>query len=123
MADISAYMDDETGEFDHDEYESDQLSLMTPETINEGQVVQIDWVAPAHLEVEAWKIEILAADGYWYDDAGCDGSSYEVRDALSCTIDQASLKAFPFNLIQGELVIAKVIAYNEDGEEIAESDS
>lgn len=118
MADISAYMDDESGEFDWDTYESDQLGLMTPETINEDMTVRIDWGYPAYLDIEAYRVEILGADGEWYDDESCDGSTVDVVDNLSCTIDQESLKAFPFELTQDDVVVARVTAYDGDGEDI-----
>lgn len=123
MADISVYMDDDSGEFDWETYESDQLALMTPDTLNEGMNVEVSWTQPAYLEIEAYRIEFLAADGSWYDTEGCDGSTYEVRDELACTLDQDTLKAFPFDLTLGDIILAKVTAYDSDGEEIAESDT
>jgi hypothetical protein len=87
-----------------------------PRSSNTGTSVQLNWAEPytggsAILELD---IEILASDGSFFADLiYCNGvSDATVRAQAYCVIPMSVLTASPFNLLQGDLVVARMLATN-----------
>lgn len=46
----------------------------------------------------------------------CDGANPDIMTARSCTMPISTLYAAPFNMVLGDHIYAKVIAYNDYGD-------
>jgi hypothetical protein len=64
----------------------------------------------------SYTITILTSDGLTYaTDPSCDGADATTIANLYCTVQMSSLRAAPFELVLGDLVVATVTATNEIG--------
>jgi hypothetical protein len=88
-------------------------------TIQDETNVRVTWVAAdANSDpLDAYEILILASDGVTYEEetSDCDGSDAGPLTNNYCDIAMANLRASPFNLAQGDTVIARVRAHNSIG--------
>ena len=93
-----------------------------PTTQTIGANVRIDWDAPYSggigISISAYKILIKNANGDFVEDLDyCDGlSDQTIIDNTECFIPMAILSdATKFGLVQGNLVVAQVAAFNSKG--------
>lgn len=96
----------------------DTMSAVT--TAVDGTNVKISWSAPASngAAITKYKIMILQSDGLTYTESSssCDGSDPTIMSQLYCLVSiKDILRASPYSLAYGTLVIAKVQAYNTKG--------
>ncbi len=81
--------------------------------------VRISWTAPSsnYKTITAYQVGIRDYTGTAYQSelAHCDASSAVIRDSLYCDVPVSVLRAAPFALVLGDLVVAQVRAYNELG--------
>ena len=107
---------------------SDSVSVKTlvepstidvPVTSNQGDSVKIKWSAPytggLGIPITSYEIQILDSSGNFITTPECDGSDSTVISDTSCTILMDTLTGADFNLVLGDLVVAKVKATNEKG--------
>lgn len=89
-------------------------------TYNTGTSVRIDWVAPYNggTTILAYEIVIRAKSGLYYTDTTyCNGRTDSTVIAnLYCVIPMDILRATPFLLVQGDIVVVKVLAANVIGD-------
>lgn len=89
-----------------------------PTTALSGSTVTISWSAATDnsATVTAYLLEILQSDGSYYTDTtNCDASTDPVLSARSCALSLTTLRASPYSLAQGDLVVARVSAQNANG--------
>jgi len=88
-------------------------------TFNEQAEVRIQWTLPAGdggKPILEYTIVILTSDGATYAaEPSCDGGDATTIANLFCTVPMDSLRATPFTLALGDLVVATVTATNEIG--------
>ena len=83
--------------------------------------VRIAWTAPTDNFKPITKYEVLIQDtdasgNFVEDTVHCDGSNALILTQDYCDVPMTTaLRASPFNLVQGQVVIAKIKAYNERG--------
>ena len=99
-----------------------------PTTTKENEIyVRIAWSAADSNSdpLDAYEIMILTSDGTTYAQelVSCDGSSSDPIANNYCDVPMASLRAAPFNLAQGDSVIAKIRAHNSIGWGISSYDA
>jgi hypothetical protein len=85
---------------------------LAPTTTVSGSDVSITWAAPADggSAITGYTVEIRQRDGATYTQStGCSGI------ATSCTIAITDLKAAPYNLVEGNNIIARITATNTIG--------
>ncbi len=91
-----------------------------PSTSNVGTSIQITWVAPYNggTTITQYDIKIKAANGSYYGEATyCNGrTDSTVISSKYCVIPTSTLMADPFNLVQGSIVQAIVLASNVIGD-------
>ena len=89
-------------------------------TVITGSAVRIDWSAPSSnfQPILAYDIEILSAGSTYHADlANCAGSAGStVVTNTACDIPMTVLRAAPYLLLQGDLVVARVRASNSLGD-------
>jgi len=118
-------------EFGYSEY-SDELQLLVafvperpvpPSTSVIADNVILTWTAPfdSGSPITKYLITIRQSDNSYSESSYCDGSLDENKQDRSCTIPLDALTSGDYNLVQGDNVNAKVIAYNHYGPS-AESD-
>jgi hypothetical protein len=79
----------------------------------------IDWEAPSGRgsQILGYKIFVRKSDlTYSTETMNCDGSKTTIISSTRCTIPLNTLTAAPFSLSLGNIVFAKVIAYNYYGD-------
>lgn len=94
------------------------IPIAPTSTVINDQVL-IDWIAPSDqgTPIIGYNILLKQADGeYTAELANCDGSDQTIVTLTECTIPLSTLYAAPFNLKLGDLIAAKVSAYNLYGE-------
>jgi hypothetical protein len=81
--------------------------------------VKFSWAAPNDRSsaLTAYEIQILKSDGENYAEevTYCDGSRTAVVDSLNCHVPMTTLRADPYFLSYGGLLVAKVRAKNSVG--------
>jgi hypothetical protein len=81
--------------------------------------VEISWLQPysggVGIDVLDYTIQIQTKAGDFVEDAQCDGTSQAVIYSLSCHVQVNSLTETPYDLVIGDLIVARVQARNEKG--------
>ena len=93
---------------------------MTVVTVNTNEVVTVAWSEPVSngSPVTAYKILVEEKDtGVFTQEAvDCDGTSSGVVTSKQCSIQLTTLKASPYNLVQGDNVNIRVVSVNLYGD-------
>jgi hypothetical protein len=83
-------------------------------TYNVGTSVRIDWIAPYNRgsTIIAYNVQIKNKLGTFVEELTyCNArTDSTIIGNLYCVIPMDTLKAAPFNLVQGDVIIAKVLA-------------
>lgn len=93
----------------------DKVSMVTT-TVESQTYVRIEWTEPydGSSAITHYEVLIKEKDGdYSTDSASCDGSDPSLTH---CDVPMQTLRAEPFNLEQGDIVVAIVRAVNANGE-------
>ena len=95
-----------------------QMSPVTTSIPVGLSVVRIAWAAPAdnNQPISSYEILIREQGGATFSaSAACDGANAGVLAAAYCDVPLATLRAAPYNLVFGDLVVAKARAVNSHG--------
>lgn len=93
-----------------------QLGAATTST--DGTTVTISWPATTNergASVTEYRIKIKQSDGSFSESSSCSGTAPLIISSRSCTIAESELKASPYSLSTGNLVVAVVEAKNIKG--------
>jgi hypothetical protein len=119
-------------DFDLSDYSS-ELTLLcatmplvpsAPSTTTLNANVIVDWTASSDqgTPITAYKVYLRQSDlVYTLELTSCNGGDNTIISATLCTIPLSTLRASPFNLVQGNSVFAKVIATNLYGDSLLSS--
>jgi hypothetical protein len=92
--------------------------MATVEDIDGEPSVRVSWTAPLARgsDIVEYLIQLeTSAAGIYSSTSDCDGSTQTVIDANSCDIPMLTLTADPYNLVQGDPIVAIVKARNSIG--------
>lgn len=90
--------------------------MATPTTENQGTNVVVTWQEPYDNSdaISAYRIYFKGTDKSFYETVDCDVSSSGSPPTLplSCSVPLTTLRAAPFNLVQGALIQVRAQATN-----------
>jgi hypothetical protein len=96
-----------------------------PQTETFGFYVKLTWTAPTenNAPITHYQVLLEESDGEFVENKSlCDGSTVDLS-ALECLIPMTAFRLEPYLMDQGDIVKAKVIAFNERGQSLQSNEN